>query len=221
MAHSKSNNDLHERDPMTSMMTPQQAWDALVEGNQRFIRGERTLPHQDGARRRELVDGQSPNAVIFGCGDSRVPAEMIFDQGLGDLFVVRTAGHVLDPSVLGSIEFGTESLGAPLVVVLAHKSCGAIKATMQAAKSGDMPPGYLHTIVERVIPSVLTAHSQGKRSEEEYEVAHAATTAHLLPERSALIKERVDEGRLAIVAVHYDIGEGEAHVVESVGNLTA
>lgn len=205
---------------MTSTMTPQQAWDELVDGNQRFVRGERHLPNQDGARRRELVDGQSPNAVIFGCGDSRVPAEMIFDQGLGDLFVVRTAGHVLDPTVLGSIEFGTESLAAPLVVVLAHKSCGAIKATVAAEQTGEMPPGYLHAIVERVIPSILTARSQGKSTNEEFEAAHAATTANLLTERSALIAKKVEAGELAIVAVHYDIGEGDAHVVGTVGQIT-
>ena len=82
---------------MSSTLTPQQAWDTLVEGNRRFVSGTTQRPHSDGERRRELVAGQAPQAVIFGCGDSRVPAEMIFDQGLGDLFVVRTAGHVLDP----------------------------------------------------------------------------------------------------------------------------
>ena len=206
---------------MASTMTPQQAWDELVTGNARFVNGVRSLPNQDGERRRELVDGQSPNAVIFGCGDSRVPAEMIFDQGLGDLFVVRTAGHVLDPSVLGSIEFGTEVLGAPLVVVLAHKSCGAIKATVEASETGQMPPGYLHTIVERVIPSILGARAAGKDSLEEFEAVHASSTAQLLTERSSLIAQRVNEGKLAIVAVHYDLGEGEAHVVGKIGELTA
>ena len=204
---------------MTSSLSPQQAWDALVEGNRRFVNGRSDHPNSDGERRRELVEGQSPNAVIFGCGDSRVPAEMIFDQGLGDLFVVRTAGHVLDPSVLGSIEFGTEALGAPLVVVLAHKSCGAIKTTEASAESGEMPPGYLHTIVERVLPSLLAARANGMTTTDEFEREHAHLTAHLLPERSQLIKERLDAGQLAIVAVHYDLGEGEAHVVDVLGDI--
>lgn len=205
---------------MTSQFTPQQAWDALVAGNRRFVAGDVSHPNQDGSRRRELVTGQSPNAVIFGCGDSRVPAEMIFDQGLGDLFVVRTAGHVLDPSVLGSIEFGTEVLGAPLVVVLAHKSCGAIKATLEAAETGTMPPGFLHTIIERVMPSILAGRTQGMDDPEQFEAQHARATAGLLPERSALIKARVNAGELAIVAVHYDLAEGEAHVVATLGEIT-
>lgn len=205
----------------SSTITPQQAWDALAAGNKRFVEGTRNMPNQDGARRRELVDGQFPNAVIFGCGDSRVPAEMIFDQGLGDLFVVRTAGHVLDPTVLGSIEFGAEVLDAPLVVVLAHKSCGAIKATVTAEQSGQMPPGYLHSIVERVIPSVLNARAKGIEDMSGFEAHHASTTAGLLTERSALIKQRVDEGKLAIAAVYYDIGEGEAQVVATIGDLNA
>lgn len=206
---------------MSSTLTPQQAWDTLVEGNRRFVSGASQRPNSDGERRRELVAGQAPQAVIFGCGDSRVPAEMIFDQGLGDLFVVRTAGHVLDPSVLGSIEFGTEVLRAPLVVVLAHKSCGAINATLAAEESGDMPPGFLHTIVERVMPSILHGRKHGLTTGEQFEAEHARATSELLPQRSSLIRDRIDAGQLAVVAVHYDIGEGEAHVVASLGDITA
>lgn len=206
---------------MSSTLTPQQAWDTLVEGNRRFVSGTTQRPHSDGERRRELVAGQAPQAVIFGCGDSRVPAEMIFDQGLGDLFVVRTAGHVLDPSVLGSIEFGTEVLRAPLVVVLAHKSCGAINATLAAEETGDMPPGYLHTIIERVMPSILHGRKHGLTTGEQFEAEHARATSELLPQRSQLIRDRIDAGRLAVVAVHYDIGEGEAHVVRTLGDITA
>ena len=206
---------------MSSTLTPQQAWDTLVEGNRRFVSGTTQRPHSDGERRRELVAGQAPQAVIFGCGDSRVPAEMIFDQGLGDLFVVRTAGHVLDPSVLGSIEFGTEVLRAPLVVVLAHKSCGAINATLAAEETGDMPPGYLHTIIERVMPSILHGRKHGLTTGEQFEAEHARATSELLPPRSQLIRDRIDAGRLAVVAVHYDIGEGEAHVVGTLGDITA
>lgn len=206
---------------MSSTLTPQQAWDTLVEGNRRFVSGTTQRPHSDGERRRELVAGQAPQAVIFGCGDSRVPAEMIFDQGLGDLFVVRTAGHVLDPSVLGSIEFGTEVLRAPLVVVLAHKSCGAINATLAAEETGDMPPGYLHTIIERVMPSILHGRKHGLTTGEQFEAEHTRATSELLPQRSQLIRDRIDAGRLAVVAVHYDIGEGKAHVVGTLGDITA
>ena len=140
---------------------------------------------------------------------------------MGDLFVVRTAGHVLDPSVLGSIEFGTEVLRAPLVVVLAHKSCGAIKATLSAEEEGRMPPGFLHTIIERVMPSILAGRKKGLTSGEEFEAEHARATTALLPERSSLIQRRIDAGELAVVAVHYDIGEGQAHVVATLGDITA
>ena len=135
---------------MSSTLTPQQAWDTLVEGNRRFVSGTTQRPHSDGERRRELVAGQAPQAVIFGCGDSRVPAEMIFDQGLGDMFVVRTAGHVIDSSVLGSIEYGVAILDAPLIVVLGHDGCGAVKAALSAIDEGNVPGGFVRSIVERV-----------------------------------------------------------------------
>ena len=104
--------------------TPAEAWAKLARGNDRFVAGDHWHPNQDAARRDSLTEGQTPFAVFFGCADSRVAAEIIFDRGLGDLFVVRTAGHVIDPGVLGSIEFGVAILDIPLVVILGHDSCG-------------------------------------------------------------------------------------------------
>ena len=112
-------------------------------------------------------------------------------------------------------------LRAPLVVVLAHKSCGAINATLAAEETGDMPPGYLHTIIERVMPSILHGRKHGLTTGEQFEAEHARATSELLPQRSQLIRDRIDAGRLAVVAVHYDIGEGEAHVVGTLGDITA
>ncbi len=193
----------------------------LEAGNARFMAGDRAHPHQDIHLRERLAAKQSPFAVFFGCADSRVAAEIIFDQGLGDLFVVRTAGHVVDPSVLGSIEFGVEVLGAPLVVVLGHDSCGAIGATLAASRSGQMPPGFLRDIVERVLPSVLAASRDtvGEPSAEDVERAHILHTAALIADRSRIIRERLDDGRLAIVGAQYALAVGQARFVGAVGDL--
>src|SRR5258708_31754360 len=106
--------------------TPAAALDLLMQGNKRFVTGNRLHPHQDADRRTALAPGQRPFAVLFGCSDSRLAAEIIFDQGLGDLFVVRTAAHVVGPEVLGSIEYAIATLDTPLVAVLGHDSCGAV-----------------------------------------------------------------------------------------------
>ena len=117
--------------PNTSPVT---AWKALKEGNERFVAGTPEHPSQSIERRSALAKGQKPTAVLFGCADSRVAAEIIFDQGLGDMFVVRTAGHVVDSAVLGSIEYAVTVLDVPLIVVLGHDSCGAVKATLVGAR---------------------------------------------------------------------------------------
>ena len=134
---------------------PVSAWKALRQGNDRFVSGTSLHPSQGIADRAKLVGGQHPTAVLFGCGDSRVAAEIIFDQGLGDMFVVRTAGHVIDDAVHGSIEYAVGVLNVPLIVVLGHDSCGAVKATLDALDDGNVPPGFIRSIVERVAPSIL------------------------------------------------------------------
>ncbi len=141
--------------------SPATAWKALKEGNERFVAGRPEHPSQSVEHRASLADGQRPTAVVFGCADSRVAAEIIFDQGLGDMFVVRTAGHVIDSAVLGSIEYAVTVLGVPLIVVLGHDSCGAVQATLKALDDGVIPRGYVRDLVERVTPSVLTAAARG------------------------------------------------------------
>ena len=197
--------------------TPAQAWAKLARGNERFVAGQYSHPHQDAARRDSLTGGQTPFAVFFGCADSRVAAEIIFDRGLGDLFVVRTAGHVIDPGVLGSIEFGVAVLDIPLVVILGHDSCGAVSATVNAVRDGVLPGGYIRDIVERVTPSVLAARQAGMSSPDEIEAEHVRHTLHLLTERSRLIGDRVDSGQLAVVGATYNLGDGRARIVDSVG----
>lgn len=197
--------------------TPAQAWAKLARGNDRFVNGNHRHPNQDAARRDSLTGGQAPFAALFGCADSRVAAEIIFDRGLGDLFVVRTAGHVVDTGVLGSIEFGVAVLGIPLVVVLGHDSCGAVAATVNAVHDGVLPGGYIRDIVERVTPSVLAAHQAGMTTPDEIEAEHVRHTLHLLTERSRLIADRVASGELAVVGAVYNLSDGRARIVDSIG----
>ncbi|GAA4406905.1 beta-carbonic anhydrase CanB [Fodinibacter luteus] len=210
----------HRTQPGTRPTTPEQAWRVLAAGNARFMADERAHPHQDVHVRHRIALKQNPFAIFFGCADSRVAAEIIFDQGLGDLFVVRTAGHVLDPSVLGSLEFGVAVLGCPLIVVLGHDSCGAVKAASEAVTTGEVPGGYLRDIVERVTPSVLAASRGGHTPTiEEIEREHVERTCELIAERSTLIADRLRGGTLGIVGAEYDLAHGEARVVEVVGEV--
>lgn len=207
---------------MSQPDTPAAAWRALREGNRRFVLGEREHPHQDADRRADLAEGQKPFALVFGCSDSRVAAEIIFDRGLGDLFVVRTAGHVVDSGVLGSIEFGVEVLQIPLVVVLGHDSCGAVTAALQVYEGeSEMPGGYVRDVVERVTPSVMSARRSGFTELDDVIDEHSRRTAERLTERSAAIAARVADGRCAIVAVNYTLAHGEARLLESVGGVDA
>lgn len=198
--------------------TPRSAWEALRAGNDRFVAGTNAHPNQDAARRAETASGQQPFAIVLGCSDSRVAAEIVFDQGLGDLFVVRTAGHVVDTSVLGSLEFGVGVLGCPLVVVLGHDSCGAVKAATEAVRTGEVPGGFVRDVVERVTPSVLAATTEGRTpTPEAVERTHVEATTHLLVDRSPVIAEQVLQGTLGIVAAQYALAEGRARVVSTLG----
>ncbi|WP_040833073.1 carbonic anhydrase [Nocardia brevicatena] len=198
---------------------PVSAWKSLREGNERFMNGALLHPSQGAADRAKLVAGQSPSAVLFGCGDSRVAAELIFDQGLGDMFVVRTAGHVIDSSVLGSIEYGVGVLKVPLIVVLGHDSCGAVKATLDALDGGEVPGGFIRSIVERVTPSMLIGRREGLSSVDELEARHVVETGRLLMQRSMIISQRVATGECAIACVTYKLAEGQVKLHKVVGNI--
>jgi carbonic anhydrase len=199
--------------------TPAEAWAELAAGNQRFVEGAHEHPNQDAATRHELANGQRPFALIFGCADSRVAAEIVFDQGLGDLFIVRTAGHVVDAGVLGSIEYGVHVLGIPLIGILGHDSCGAVSVTVEALDVGPMPGGYLRDLVERVTPSVLSARQAGRTGTDEIEAEHVRQTGRLVLERSRIISDAVTEGRCAVVGLVYDLAEGRARIVDTSGDI--
>ncbi|MEB3048373.1 carbonic anhydrase [Mycolicibacter sp. MYC123] len=198
---------------------PVSAWKALKEGNERFVAGEPAHPSQSIERRASLAAGQKPTAVVFGCGDSRVAAEIIFDQGLGDMFVVRTAGHVIDAAVLGSIEFGVAVLDVPLIVVLGHDSCGAVKAALAALDDGSVPGGYLRDITERVSSSILVGRREGLSSIDEFEACHVNETVRQLASRSTVIADQIEAGRLAIVGATYHLSDGRVQAREHLGDI--
>ena len=198
---------------------PISAWKALTEGNQRFVSGTPLHPSQGIDHRATLVNEQHPIAVLFGCGDSRVAAEIIFDQGLGDMFVVRTAGHVIDSAVLGSIEYAVGVLNVPLIVVLGHDSCGAVKATLDALDKGDIPPGFILDIVERVAPSILMGRNDGLSTVDELEGRHVVETGKLLSQRSQIIAERIAKGQCAIAGVTYKLSDGHVQLQGHVGDI--
>jgi carbonic anhydrase len=198
---------------------PVAAWKALKEGNERFVAGKPEHPSQSIEHRATLAEEQKPTAVVFGCADSRVAAEIIFDQGLGDMFVVRTAGHVIDSAVLGSIEYAVTVLNVPLIVVLGHDSCGAVKATLAALDGGAVPGGYVRDVVERVTPSILLGRRDGLSRVDEFEARHVTETGAQLFNRSTAIAKRIDGGALAIVGLTYQLADGRAVLRDHLGDI--
>ena len=192
---------------------------ALKEGNERFVSGAPEHPSQSIEHRASLAVAQRPTAVVFGCADSRVAAEIIFDQGLGDMFVVRTAGHVIDAAVLGSIEYAVVVLNVPLIAVLGHDSCGAVKATISALDDGQVPAGFVRDVVERVTPSILLGRRDGLTRVDEFEARHVTETAAQLMARSSAIADRVKAGELAIVGLTYHLADGKVGLRKHIGDI--
>ncbi|WP_371638866.1 carbonic anhydrase [Streptomyces virginiae] len=198
-------------------LTPSEAFELLLAGNQRFTAGTPEHPNQDAARRTETAPAQRPFAVLFGCSDSRLAAEIIFDRGLGDLFVVRTASHVAGAEVLGSIEYAVSVLDCPLVVVLGHDTCGAVAATRTALADGVVATGYVRDVIERVTPSVLAARAAGLTEDDDIIAEHIRHTVDFLLDRSRVLAEQVATGRVAVVGLSYRLADGSARVVTTRG----
>lgn len=204
---------------MATYLTPALAWRRLREGNERFVTGQSSHPNQDASRRSSLVENQHPFAVIFGCSDSRLAAEIIFDLGLGDVFVVRTAGQVIDDAVLGSLEYSVSQLAVPLIVVLGHDSCGAVSATKTAVETGKMPTGFIRDLVERITPSVLTSIRNDQHEVNDMVVEHVKQTSQRLVDSSRVISTAVETGRVAVIGLSYSLAEGRAQFISGVGDL--
>ncbi|MGW0217242.1 carbonic anhydrase [Micromonospora chokoriensis] len=203
-------------DPAPVPSAPARAYAELVAGNRRFVDGAPRHPNQDAGRRAAVADGQHPFAVIVGCSDSRLAAEIIFDRGLGDLFVVRTAGHTAGPEVLGSVEYAVTVLGTPLVVVLGHDSCGAVQAAREAAATGARPPGHLPAVVDAVLPSLRRAEAEGVHDIDGIVDIHIAQTVETLLGQSPVLAGEVAQGRCAVVGVSYRLAAGEVRQVAAV-----
>jgi len=193
-------------DTTTTRRTPAETWREMVRGNERFVAGTPRHPRQDVERRQELATAQAPHVALFGCSDSRLAAEIIFDKGLGDLFVVRNAGQVITDSVIASLEYPVALLDVPLIVVLAHDACGAVRAAidLDAPDAAPLPP-HIAGLVAGIRPAVRAAAS---RSPEDVGLAHLQRTVSDLVARSELISDAVAEGRLAVVGANYKLLEG-------------
>ena len=181
----------------------------LLDGNKRFIDGRSLHDHQDAAERGIVAKGQQPFAVIVGCSDSRVPAEIIFDQGLGRLFVVRTAGHVMGNAAVGSVEYAVEHLGTQLVVVLGHQRCGAV----DAATKGGHAPGQIGSLIQAIQPAVKSVRRQSGSVLDNSITANVKMVVSQLRWAAPILSKRVDKGTLRIVGARYDLGTGVATIV--------
>jgi carbonic anhydrase len=200
-------------EPFDRPASPAAALAELLAGNQRFVTGTRVHPNQDAEFRASLAAEQRPFAVVFGCSDSRLAAEIIFDRGLGDLFVVRTAGHIVGEEVLASIEFGVTQLGVPLVAVLGHDSCGAIAAA-HAAVTGERPPGQtFNAIVERVLPSLLYTPAGTAEDVDTLGHAHVQRTLDILTSPGTAIADAVAAGQCRVVGMSYRLADGRVSVI--------
>jgi len=197
------------------MISGSEALERLLEGNRRFVsdvRGSAALVTQ--TRRSELAEGQEPFAIILGCSDSLVPAEIVFDQGLGDLFVNRVAGNIVASSQIGSVEFAAERFGTPLVVVLGHSQCGAVLATLEELmRPREKQSRNLRSIVDRIRPSVEGLLATELRHDSEALVQHAVranirASANQVRHGSEVLEELIQKARVLVVGAEYSLETG-------------
>jgi carbonic anhydrase len=213
--------------------TPAQAWNEMVRGNERFVGGAPAHPRQDVERRSELVAEQRPLSALFGCSDSRLAAEIIFDKGLGDLFVVRNAGQIISDSVVGSLEYAVAVLEVPLIVVLGHDNCGAVNGAinMLGPDSAPLPP-HVATLVTRITPAIRRVAGaagqfapDGTLNPDDVDALavgreHLRDTIAELMESSELITQAISDGNLAIVGANYRLGQGQVQPDVVIGSIT-
>jgi carbonic anhydrase len=215
-----------------SRPTPAGAWQEMTRGNGRFVAGEPLHPRQDVERRAELAAGQAPIAALFGCSDSRLSAEIIFDKGIGDLFVIRNAGQVISESVVGSLEYAVAVLNVPLIVVLGHDSCGAVAAAIESQTADATPlPPHIAKLISPIIPAVRRVaamdaafNTQGAIDSSRIDSRdvgreHLRDTISELLEASELISDAIAAGTLAIVGANYSLLVGRAELDTVVGSV--
>lgn len=194
-------------------MTPDAALIRLIEGNRRFMSGNLIHPDYGPERREAVAREQMPFAAILSCADSRVPPEVVFDHGLGDLFVVRVAGNVLSSNIVASLEYAVEHLHTPLVVVLGHKKCGAVKASVETIAANAEAPGHIASLVAAIGPAVAAARI---RDGDTVDIAIRENVLHVvndLPAQSPALAEMVENTSLRIIGGYYDLDSGEVEML--------
>ncbi|MCF2148655.1 carbonic anhydrase [Desmonostoc muscorum LEGE 12446] len=199
--------DVHPVNP--NPVSPNEAVRRLLNGNQRFVHQQRKYPDQSLEHLRLVAKAQYPFAAILGCADSRVPAEIVFDQGLGDLFVVRVAGNVASDMAIGSLEYSTAVLGSQLIVVLGHKRCGAVT---EAIKNEPLP-GRIGFVVESIKPALANVKLTTANTSDDAVKANVKYQAKKLEESSVILAKLLREGKLKIIGACYDIDTGEVNIV--------
>ena len=193
----------------SDVVNADEALKRLTEGNKRYVVGKFIRPHQTSVRRAELIDGQHPFAIVLGCSDSRIPVEIVFDQGVGDLFVIRNAGNIVDDVALGSIEYAAAHLHVSLALVMGHGGCGAVTA---AASGGDLE-GHLPAIAAAIRPAVDKAKTQQGDLVNNAARANAVRGAELLKASKPVLSELVRSGKLMIAPAFYDIKSGKVEFI--------
>lgn len=198
----------------TPQVTSRDAWGRLMAGNARFVDNRLEHPDQSPLRRDEVAKGQHPFAIVLTCSDSRVPPEVLFDTGLGDVFVIRVAGNTVDDAAIGSIEYAVEHLHVPLVVVLGHERCGAVQAAVQAVQKHETAPGHLAAIIDPIVPAVTAVEGQGGDVVENAVRENVVRVAHQLQNSKPILAEAIHEKKLSVIGARYDLDSGQVTTVE-------
>ncbi len=196
--------------------TADEALKKLMDGNQRYVTGNLAQKDLGDAKRQELAKGQKPFAIVVTCSDSRVAPELLFDQGLGDIFVVRVAGNVIDSIELGSIEYAAEHLHSPLIIVLGHEKCGAVTAALEAKGN---PTGNIGSIVKKILPAAQEAKKKGGTKDEILEAAikeNVKNTAKDIIKKSKIIRHLSHKGEVKVVAGEYSLTTGKIEMIDYV-----
>ncbi|MBG1240812.1 carbonic anhydrase [Nostoc sp. NZL] len=197
-----------EKTPAKDDITPDKALQELLDGNDRFVKAKRRNPNQTRSRLVEVAKGQKPFASVLGCADSRVPSEIVFDQGLGDLFVCRVAGNIATPEEIGSLEFGSLVLGAKVIMVVGHEKCGAVDAAIKGAQV----PGQIGTLLQAIKPSVESSKGEpGDKLENACKANILAQVEKL--KSSSVLSELIKAEKLKIVGGYYDLDTGRISLV--------
>ena len=201
-------------------VAPADAMMKLREGNERFVKQKAAGSHRDAAWRMEIAKGQHPFAVVLGCADSRVPPEVVFDQGLGDLFVIRVAGEVAPAEVIGSIEYAIEHLGCRTIIVLGHARCGAVEAAL-AVPAGSTPEGNLGELIKDILPAIEKVDRKSPDALDTAVRANAVAVAKTIVGHSKMLREMSHKGEIQVTPARYDLDSGHVEFMEQAGGGAA